>query len=223
MFTSAARVAPRHALPRLWLATVAASGARVDALIAEALELDLGPPSWRTASGEILIVLALRRRPEQPERASEILLDASCVVPFDGRVWLAMAVATRSDIARVACLERALELRVAGDDRMRAEVLSAVVTAACALHQRGLAAAAGAMMRRAVAMAPGNAPVSVAATLAQSVTDAGAACAALAALDLALRPATSLLADYIRPQTEADLLQSAARWSQTPERRVDTR
>lgn len=222
MFASAARVAPTRALPWLWLATVAASGERVDELISQALELDLDPPSWRTASGEILIALALRRRQQQPERALEILLEASYVVPADGRVWLAMAAATLSDVTRVACLERALELRGAAADRMRAEVLSAVVTAARTLHERGLAAAAGVMMRRAVAMAPGNVPVCGAAALAASVTEGGDARAALAALDLALRPATSLLADYTAPQTEADLLRSAARWSQTPEMSAGT-
>lgn len=152
----AAGMEPDRALPWLWLATVEADDEAADARIAQALDLDLDPPPWRTASGELLVALALKRRARHPRRALEILAEASHALPGDPRVWLAMAVTIEAGATRVTCLERAHELRRPGDGRIRLELLSAAVASALAMARTGRPGAASAMVIRAAAVAPSD-------------------------------------------------------------------
>lgn len=252
----AAGLEPDRALPLLWLATLEADDEAADARIAQALDLDLEPPPWRTASGELLVALALKRRARHPLRALEILAEASHALPRDPRVWLAMAVTTESGATRVTCLERAHELRGLGDGRIRPELLSAAVASARDMARNGRPSAASAMLVRAAALAPDDVRLwALAARLASPFEardildravalnrDNPAVCAVLTALpsptgdwavgtgpgaaevgdgpstsldalDATLRPAESLLAEYVTPRIADEFVRSAARWT----------
>lgn len=163
-FESAGCLEPTRTLPWLWLATLEANDEGADALIERALDLDLGPPPWRTAAGELLMALALRRRARHPTRALDLLIEASYALPHDSRVWLAMAATTTSAATRVTCLERAHDLRSLDHARIRAQLLSAAVASALALLRDGRTAPAYETMLRAVAVAPRDARVWVVAS-----------------------------------------------------------
>lgn len=130
LFEAATALAPDTALPWLWLAIGTERLERVDARIKLALDLEFGPPSWRAASGELLLVLGLRRLPERPDRAREILFEASFALPVDARVWMAMAATTTTPEARIPYLERALDMLREVPDALRAELVSALVGSA---------------------------------------------------------------------------------------------
>jgi len=174
LFEHAVALEPDYALPWLWLATATDRPEVIDARINMALDLDLGGPEWRMACGELLIVLGLRRLPGRPERARAILIEASYALPSDARVWVAMAASTGTVSARLAYLERAVELANVEPDAIRAELVSALVTLASELLEEPRRDAARDTLLRAASWAPHDQRLWAIAALLASVGDADA-------------------------------------------------
>ncbi len=153
-FERAVAVEPDSALPWLWLATATDRLDVVDARIDVALDLDLGGQAWRTACGELLMVLGLRRLPARPDRARAILLEATYVLPKDARAWVAMAASSGTAATRAAYLERAIELNNIDQDAVRWELVRTIVAQAMEHVEDDRTAAARDTLVRATSWAP---------------------------------------------------------------------
>jgi len=127
-FDGAVERAQQFALPRLWLATVSDADS-MRGTVDAALRLDLGPPPWRMACGEVLLALGIRAR-RDPGTAFEILVESSYALPQDPRPWLALASVAVNEPTRIAFGERAHALFRPASTEVRVSLLWLLLSSA---------------------------------------------------------------------------------------------